>query len=346
MNYSLFQEHTTKIYDLRNHEPTISKIKARDLLTPRRFDLFAKLYYIKHFNANKQLAVNVYTEHIKAFNPDEREPGRDDKNTIEDFITAFNQLIDHFGSNDFDDSISLIPTDCNGTILDGAHRVAALAFFDKEVTIAQFNDVKAKNDFDYLYFKKRGLAWSVCDTIALEMTYWCKQLFVACIWPNIGDKITKNEAASAIAQSHYVCYMKSIATNLSSLKRFVKAVYSAQSWTQSDTAVQDKALRCYGGDKSIWFVFFKADTDLETLIAEKEILRKRYGKGKDSLHITDNIEETQQIAVLVLEPSRLHSWLNISPKSRFIEHISEKWYYFKKVTWINFKVQIARYLKN
>ena len=112
------------------------------------------------------MATKVYSEHIKAFNPDFKEPGRDDKNGCSDFINDFNAIIRQFKNNEFDDSISIVPVDKNGIILDGSHRLAALAYYNRTITIARFHNVTAKCRFDYDYFLNRGLSRTIADIIA------------------------------------------------------------------------------------------------------------------------------------------------------------------------------------
>ena len=80
------QEHTVKIYNLNNQSYQIETVKARTLLSPYRFDLYAKLYYIKHRKERPEKALEVYNQHIKTFNPDWKEPGREDKISQKDFI--------------------------------------------------------------------------------------------------------------------------------------------------------------------------------------------------------------------------------------------------------------------
>ena len=80
------QSHTVSIYHLTDDMVEEQIVDAKSLLTPSRFDLFAKLYYIKKRKENPTEAARIYKEHIKAFNPDLREPGRDDKNGLDDFV--------------------------------------------------------------------------------------------------------------------------------------------------------------------------------------------------------------------------------------------------------------------
>ena len=151
MDFSLLQEHTIRLYDLENHSYAIQKVKARSLLSVHRFDLFAKLYYAHYRKEEPELAKEVYLKHIKAFNPDGREPGRSDKVSFDDFVIVYDELLDHFSNHEFDTSKSIVPVSSDGMILDGAHRVAALAYYDKDITIAKFEGVIPVCQFNLIF---------------------------------------------------------------------------------------------------------------------------------------------------------------------------------------------------
>lgn len=345
MDFSLLQEHTVDIYQLKSHDCKVEKVPARSLLAPQRFDLFAKLFYISNLENDRDNALKVYNEHIKAFNPDGKEPGREDKNGVNDFVAAFDHIIDQFRNHEFDDTISIIPVDKNGVILDGAHRVAALAYFNREVTIVRFDDVEAKCDFDYNYFKNRGLPWDVVDVIALEMVKWLDQLLVACLWPST-DGQQKQSVVEEIAARHLVAYRKDIRCDLRSLANFVGYIYRGQDWTRNADYVLDKASRVYG-KSSLSLVLFVSGTSLDQILAEKDKIRQMIGKGKDSLHIADNHDETMDIAAVTLDKSRQSQWMasqTLGLLNSFADSVKERWLIFKKVKWIAFKVRVSHWI--
>lgn len=341
MIFQKLQPHTVDIYNLNSKKFQVKTVKARTLLTTNRFDLFAKLYYISTFKVEYKQAVRVYSEHIKAFNPDLKEPGRNDKNSITDFIDAFNQLITEFKISNFDSNCSLIPVDSNGVILDGAHRVSVLAFYDKEITIVQFDDSYAKCKFDYTYFKERGLSWEVLDIIAHEMTKWIPNLLVACIWPKVNKLENRDYIKNYISTKYKTAYIKQYNLGLSSLTNFIKLIYSNQDWTRNECAVNNKALNCFSSRKLLTFVFFESSNNLEQILLDKSIIREQIGFGNHSLHITDNIKETIEISELVNTKIGINLWYK---KNKAIDKFTEKLYYFKKVQWLNFKVTIVRYI--
>ena len=346
MELDLLQQHTRKIYRLDGREYTIRRVDARSLLVPQRFDLFAKLYYIAHHDTDLQDALKVYTEHIKAFNPDGREPGREDKNGVEDFVASFNRMIEYFKVNDFDDAVSMVPVDKNGVILDGAHRVAALAYHGREVTIAQFSEVVAKCDFDFTFFKNRGLSWGICDKIALEMTKWVPDLLAACLWPRINMK-QQQLVISSLKREHTIAYIKEIKCDLQSLSNFVGYIYRHQSWTKRPDYVLDKSSRIYG-NSCLSVVYFVSGHDLNDILKEKDGIRSLLGKGKDSIHITDNHDETVDIANVTLSSKGIDTWLTNKTRNRInriTEAMKERWLIFKKVQWLSIKGFISRHIR-
>lgn len=340
---SLLQPHTVEIYGLQDKVYTCTDVNARDLLHVSRFDLFAKLYYARNRTVFATEALDVYVQHIKAFNPDMQEPGREDKVTIEAFISTYDYLLDYFKENDFDASTSLIPVDEDGVILDGAHRVAALAYYGKSVTIVKFQGVKSKGPFDYRYFKERGLSWKICDIIANEMSVWREDILVACLWPKMGNAKCKDAGLGFLSIYYQICYTKDIAVNLKAVEKLVKYVYAGQPWVHHPESVMDKSVNCYGNtNKTLRVVVMQSSLSLDETIANKEALRMKFDSGKHSIHITDNVDESRDILPLFLTQEGLKKWNDESGSRKLMERIKERWFYFKKIELINLKVAIAR----
>ena len=329
------QPHTIKIYNLADKKFQLKVVKARSLLTPKRFDLFAKLYYITYRN---EYAIKVYKEHIKTFNPDLKEPGRTDKNSSEDFIKAFDILISEFNNTEFNDNISIIPVDSNGVILDGAHRVAALAYYDKDVTIVQFENVVTKCNFNYSYFKIRGLNWEILDVIAHEMIKWLPNLFVACVWPRVNNTKNTDYILNFLSSKYEIVYIKEFNVGLSSLTNFVHLIYQEQEWTNNANAVKNKAVNCYSNTKRLTLIFFESASDLDSIINDKSIIRNKLNCENHSIHITDNQKESIDISKLVNTIAGKSLWYR---KNKFTDKFKEQCFYFKNVHWLNIKIMIA-----
>lgn len=351
MKLNLLQQHTINIYGLADKECDIRDVPARSLLTGQRFDLFAKLYYIRNRQDNRRAAMTVYCQHIKAFNPDLKEPGSDDKDGYDDFINTFDALIDDLCVNGFNPDKSIIPVDENGIILDGAHRVAALAYADKTIRIAQYRGVRSKAYFNYEYFLKRGLSWKTADLIALEMVQWCPNMLMACLWPRMGTNSVKKQTQKYINMRYPLCYVKTISTNLASFGLFIRKVYANQDWIGNESnnyaGAMDKALQCFASNRQICIVLMEADS-LNEVIALKEEIRHLFQCDKHSIHITDNSKETREIAQIVFDDVQLSAWNNIDNKgiSKLMIWCKERAYYFKYVTIINCKVAIAHFFSS
>ena len=340
----LLQEHTVKIYDLKTQRFTRGKMKARSLLAANRFDFYAKLFYIRNRTHNPALAQKVYIEHILAFNPDGKEPGREDKNGVDDFLQVFDELIDHFEKNEFDASVSIVPLDKNNNPLDGSHRVAALAYFDKEIDVLKFPEVEAKAAFDYRYFLKRGLSIQCADEIARETIVYTPNLHIACLWPKMGKVREKQFAINYIQKEFDEFYSKSITMPLTGLSRLIYESYKHQDWvgdaSNNFAGARSKALSCYASHGNVHFILFQAE-DLDRVISVKEAIRAHYQLDKHALHITDDDQETKEMMQLVFtEQAKQFQDTSSQVKDKAKEYIT----IFKNVYWLNFKVKIASIL--
>lgn len=329
MDFTKIQSHTISIYDLNSKKYQLRRVNARSLLTPKRFDLFAKLYYIVNRNADKYNAINVYVEHIKTFNPDLKEPGRTDKNTINDFIDVFNRLILDFETKEFDNDISIIPVDSNGVILDGAHRVAALAFYNKEVTIIQFDDVYAKCEFNYFYFKKRGLKWNILDIIAQEMTKWLYNISTVCLYANTSKKLN---IRTCLLSEYSIAYIKRIRIGDSSLIKFRKLIYQNHDFYLDEKKNKINPLNSFFLTGYLTLLIFEVnDTEFMKLkdgICDNHLIyiSNNRKKATDILEITKSIET--------------NLWIKV------INALIEKIFYLKHVKWLKIKVDIASVFAN
>jgi hypothetical protein len=345
MDYTLFQEHTVHLFDLRHHAFEIKTVRARTLLNVHRFDLFAKLFYARKREENRSLALEVYLKHIKAFNPDGREPGRDDKTSFDDFVATYDKLLDYFENNEFDRTRSIIPVTSDGVILDGAHRIAALAYYDKEVTIAVFEGVIPKGQFDYIYFKTRGLPQQISDIIAKEILYWTPNCLVACMWPRMGDDGQKETAKTILEAYSRPFYQKSFDVSLGELSKFIAKVYRKQRWVgavaDDFAGASDKAFNCYAKGNSLELFFFTTSKPLEETLLLKEDIRAQYPYDKHSIHITDNNEETNDVAYFSLTAQGMDEWYYADRWKGLCElksSLAESIYIFKKTKWLEFKV--------
>ena len=351
-DYELLQPHTVATYGLKAQLGVVETLPARDLLSPARFDLFAKLYYLSNRENQPDLARKVYLEHIRCFNPEGKEPGRDDKAGFDCFLDSFILLFDEIREHGFNPKISLIPVGSNGVILDGAHRVAILAFLDLPVTICRFDGVISKGPFDYQYFIRRGLSQELADQIAFEAAHWLRNLRVACLWPRMGNAQMKDSAERILDEQFPVLYTRNVLISRQTLHRLMVNVYQSQKWIGTKgndfLGAKDKAARCFDINRQVRFVFF-IGSNPEAVMTIKDRIRKIQSFGKHTLHITDTEDEATKLALLVLTEEGKKEWLYINQfqswSEKLYERVKEDYFFFRNILWINFKVWVARLLR-
>ncbi len=171
----LLQDYTIQTYSLGDKPFLVEhSVDARSLLCENRFDLFAKLFYIRHHTdkAMRHIARWVYLSHIVCFNPDGIEPGSTRKTTPEIFLRSFDDLIETFSLDDFNPDLSLVPVDKNGVIIDGAHRICALAAEGKSLSVVRFPTMASPWVFDRHFFTARKMDLYAVALISTEMHRW------------------------------------------------------------------------------------------------------------------------------------------------------------------------------
>ena len=180
---SRIHPHWIRLYQLDRYTGTVMQVPATSLLRPQRFDLFSKLFYIRHRTSRPRLARRVYLENLRSMVPDGKEPGKEEeKNSFAAHLRIFDELIDQFAEHDFDATQTIVPVGKDRVLFDGAHRIASLAFWGKDVTICHFLDGQAPY-FDYTYYRKHWMSLEAADLTAFEGTCWLDRLHLLCIWP-------------------------------------------------------------------------------------------------------------------------------------------------------------------
>ncbi|MCR4860387.1 MAG: hypothetical protein K5910_06970, partial [Bacteroidales bacterium] len=169
---------------MESHDGKVVTAPAVRFLNPLRFDVFAKLFYIRYREQQPRLAAQVYLKNIRCIVPTGKEWGKEqEKSSFAEHIKVFDELIECFRNGDFDPAVSLVPVGADDNLLDGAHRTAVLAYYRKPVTVCRFDDVRG-DMYDYAWFLARGMSVSVADRIVLEALDWLEDVSVHCLGPD------------------------------------------------------------------------------------------------------------------------------------------------------------------
>ncbi|MBR1927572.1 MAG: hypothetical protein IJ840_07500 [Bacteroidales bacterium] len=170
-------------YHLRGRESEVISLGAAELLSARRFDLFAKLFYVRNRKTRPLLARRVYYENLRVLVPSGKEWGKEkEKSSFAVHFKVFDSLIGSFGSGDFDPSVSIVPVGKDHVLMDGAHRVSTLAFYGKDVTVCSFPEVPS-DEFPYSFFLENGMSRRSADLSALEGVRFVEGMCVLKVLP-------------------------------------------------------------------------------------------------------------------------------------------------------------------
>lgn len=291
----------------------IFDVNSRELLSPNRFDIYAKLLYIDHKvkGVDMSYAMSVYKKHIEVITGYSfTENGQPDKNTFDKFVECFDRLIETFQSSGFDPSLSLIPVDADNLPMDGSHRVSCAAYFNQVVRVIKFVDYKS-----FLYtskwFGENHLFENELRAISLEACNWHSNLYMACLWPRAYEqKEKRQQALSVMEESVRIVSRSQINLGKNGLRNLLIQVYGFMPWIGNVwnhfEGIYHKLneICLSASDTTVEFILFQGK-GLESVLDLKERIRTIFNQGKGSIHITDNMEETRQIACLIYNPNSL-----------------------------------------
>lgn len=283
----------------------------RKLLSSNRLDVIFKYLALKLKKDAPDLARKIYYDHIKIITNGLFVEIDNNKKDFQDFEDAFNFLEGEIKNNGFDKKISKIPLSREGTIVNGAHRLAISLFYNKSVSILQTS--QESHNYNYLYFKTRGLTQNILELGVLNQISLTSNNYLAIIWP-ISNKniIYTNEFKD-------ILYEKKVLLNANGAQNFIAQVYKKHKWLgdfeNGYSGAITKVSQVFKRNHPIHLIFFK-EKSLKKVNYTKEKLRNAFSIGKSSIHITDNQQETFDLANLVLNDKSEH-FLNYSKPYEF-----------------------------
>lgn len=287
-------------------------------LTYNRFDLAFKLYFLKKLQGNSEasFAADCYKQHIGAFSDGSfREPNNADKNSYEKFEQTFVDIAREIKASGFDGSKSIIPLASDGSILNGAHRSAAVVFNDKAASVLK-TDLPPRL-FDFQYFKQRGVPTKMLDMAAQTFVEYDKNTFLAIVWPAAKGK---EQQLTEILPN--IVYQKKLKLNYNGAHNLLAQAYQNEPWLgpaeRNFPGIHSKLTGCFPSFSAIRIFLFQANS-LDEVLALKDKVREQFGIGKHAIHITDDQEETLRIARLLLSDSGMH-FLKYAKPRKFDEN--------------------------
>ena len=310
-------------------ENKIEYIRARELLVSSRLDLVVKYKYVEAYDKGLDIAFiqDLYYAHLEAFSEGAFiEPGKENtKKSYQNYVTVFHELIESIKENGVKKEWSVIPVGRNNTIIDGSHRVAIAMFYDLTIPIVRYEEFDDR--YDYNFFRNKLLEKRYLDYIATEYIRLKENVFFACIWPR-ADKSKHAIADKMIRECCDVVYMSCVALNYQGLRNLMIQVYGGQEWCgtiqNGYKGISGKADACYQ-DNSETVIYVLDNTSLECMVDLKRRMREVYQIENSSLHISDNAQESLELAHALLNQNSvdLLNYGNICKNKEYISCIQQ-----------------------
>ena len=158
-----------------------------DLLTTNRLDVIFKFLYLKFKKSSPRFAKQLYYDHIKIITNGLFKEIDNQKRNFDDFITEFENINKSIETLGFNSKISKIPISNDGSITNGAHRLASSLFNDVNVKTIQTNQLS--HNYNYKYFKKRALENHLLEFGVLNYLLLTENNYLAIIWPSADKNI-------------------------------------------------------------------------------------------------------------------------------------------------------------
>lgn len=291
----------------------IKNVNARKFLTHTRFDLSFKLLYLKMINKNVLFSEKIYKEHIRAFSLGKyNEPKNKDKDSIEKFLISFQNVFQDIKNNGFNRNKTLIPLSKNGSIANGAHRIASAIFLNKKISCVKIDS--HDQIYDYKFFYNRNVPINIMDAAAIEFIENANNIYLAFIWPVAKGQ---NEKIEKIIPN--IVYKKKINLTYNGAHNLISQIYYNEDWIGNHEnnykGSNSKVIKCFDNFDNLRIIAFQADS-LDKVFLIKEKIRKVYNLGKHSIHITDTKIETEKLARTVFNENSIH-FLNFAKPNEF-----------------------------
>lgn len=288
---------------LNDFKSSLIKLNPVELLTPKRFDINAKLFFAKNKNYNTNYPKDLYLNHIGVWNNFFEDIPR--KTSGQDFIDSFNLLIESIKNQGFvDASKNYIPLK-NKSPYNGAHRIAASIINNKEV-YGMEDTSNGQYDCGYKFFRSRGLQPKFMDSMILEYISNKNNLFTVSIFAS--DRKDLNHVESVLKKYSEIVYDKEITlTDLGKLNYTIE-IYRDEKWignhSDNHSGAKYKSDMCFQGSNKM-NVYVIETNNPEKLVECKKEIRNYYNIGNHSVHINDTQEETWRISTILFNENSI-----------------------------------------
>ncbi len=299
--------------ELIREEYEVKVCNAIELLTYNRLDLAFKLVYLNMRNHHASYAEELYKDHIRAFTLGTfQEYGNEEKSSFEHYLLDFKDISKNIENHGFDSTQTIIPVSRDGSILNGAHRLACAIFHNKRVRCIELETPSPQ--YNYECFYKRGISNTNLEVAVNQFIQTASNVYLAFIWPIATGKDKEIESIF-----NKIIYKKEVLLNLDGAHNLLSQIYAGEEWLGSIEnnfrGVDVKRNKCFTNSKHLRVIAFQSDSLLDTL-QMKEQIRALFNIGKHSIHITDTKEEALKMSQIIFNENSIH-FLNFAKPYKF-----------------------------
>ncbi|XP_045159501.2 uncharacterized protein LOC123524940 isoform X1 [Mercenaria mercenaria] len=304
-------------------------------LQSKRFDLIFKMVYA-YFYVYKERIPKViqdaYAEHIRVWNNfKEHCLGKEfwfdgnipckEKVSKSDFILSFHKTIETIKTSGFNSSMSRIPIDNVGFLLNGAHRISASVILSKNACFEHHSYKQRFFNWGYKFFKGRGLSEKTSDMVMLEwmkiqlkLPYLNTLVFIVSVFSNNRgkDDAMRKIVKERCSKDNGILYEREINFTQSGMWQLFAHMYGQQAWLE--TEIQQMVSK-FNSTFTVVFLFIYAKSNRALDQCQNEI-RKLYSDKlfKYTVHIPDTAEENLILAEMILNPNSIQ-FMNYAKKA-------------------------------
>ncbi len=261
-------------------------VSPESLVSGRRFGVTFKHLYAQHYliGAKSSYPEKQYRTHLSAMTNGSGREEDGSKHCADDFVTAFNSILDSVRSNGFR-ADRPVPVDGELTAIDGGHRIAAALATNTPVPVVRFR--RQAVPYTASMFKD-------ADRAAVE---YCKLRPSARIMVLFGENVP--QPPSPVYTKRFRLPSATAQDNL------ITELYLGESWlghsAQGFTGAAGKARPCFARGDLVTVLI--VDMPQSEVIRHKDEIRAATGV-RDTVHATDAHAETLRVARVILhDPS-------------------------------------------
>ncbi|XP_045159502.2 uncharacterized protein LOC123524940 isoform X2 [Mercenaria mercenaria] len=310
-------------------------LNPSNYLQSERFDLIFKMVYAYFYVYKERIPKviqNAYAEHIGVWNNfkeycrrknswfDRNIPCKE-KNNKSDFILSFHKTIENLKTSGFNSSMSRIPIDNMGFLLNGAHRVSASVILSKNACFEHHNFTHRTFYRGYKYFKRKRLSEQTSDLVMLE---WMKiqlklpslktLVYIVSVFSNNREKdeTMRNIVKERCSKDNGILYDREINFTQTGMWQLFAHMYGQQALLETEI---QQMMSTFNSTFTAVFLFIYAKSNRDLVQCENEI-RKLYSDKlfKYTVHIPDTAEENLILAEMILNSNSIQ-FMNYAKKA-------------------------------